>query len=251
MGSSIGGLEVTTVIDHAWLARMAAGEEPEAMPTESPRTPASRPASIDALIDLDQQVDFFLVLDQEDAAIELLSRHLEGSDLASPLPLLRLLEIHRRRGDAAAFARVARSFEQRFGTVPVAWEAAAGHDRGLTAHPAILGRLQSLWPMPQEAMKVLEASLLQRRPADDDFDVTAARELLFLYGIARDLAETAAPDGVDILLPIETGQVVDLPLPELSAFGSTHATATQPVPLDFDLSLPALLDDASELRQAV
>jgi hypothetical protein len=250
MGSSIGGLEVTTVIDNAWLARVAAGEEAETPPAAVAPASTSRPASIDALIDLDQQVDFFLVLGQDDAAIELLSHHLEGFDRAGSLPHLRLLEIHRRRGDTAAFGRVAAAFEQRFGAAAPGWEAAMEPGRGLEDHAALLARLQTLWPMPAEAMKALEASLLQH-PRGGDFDVTTGRELLFLYGIARDLAEAAAGDGVDVLLPLETSPLQAAPRQGLAAVAAARPATTQPAPLDFDLSLPALLDDASELRQAI
>jgi hypothetical protein len=250
MGSSIGGLEVTTVIDNAWLARVAAGEEAERPPAAIGPAATSRPASIDALIDLDQQVDFFLALGQDDAAIELLSHHLEGFDLAGSLPHLRLLEIHRGRGDSAAFGRVAAAFEQRFGAAAPGWEAAMEQGRGLEDDAALLARLQTLWPMPAEAMKALEASLLQH-PRGGDFDAITGRELLFLYGIARDLAEAAPADGVDVLLPLEASPLQALPRAGLSAIAATQPRATQPAPLDFDLSLPALLDDASELRQAV
>jgi hypothetical protein len=54
--------------------------------------------AVEELIDLEQQAEFFVVLGQDEAAIDLLNGHIDSSGDASPLPYLKLLEIHRRRG---------------------------------------------------------------------------------------------------------------------------------------------------------
>ena len=249
--TSIGGLEVTTVIDNELLARMAAGEDAERSIGEAvlPQQPGS---SVDALIDLDQQVDFLLILGHDDAAIDVLAREIDAPGSMSPLPYQRLLAIHRRRGDRAAFESVAAAFQQRFGTPAPTWETADRPARALQDDPATLEVLQQLWSTPTEAMRAIEAWLLHRQPADDTFELDAYRELLFLYGVARDLAASPVADGVDVLLPLDQPPL-DLPLPDLGVASRGHAQSlpTEPAPLDFDLSLPTLVEAPSELREAV
>jgi len=55
-----------------------------------------------------------------------------------------------------------------------------------------------------------------------------------------------------VLLPLDEPPL-DLPLPELGAtpIARVQSLPTEPAPLDFDLSLPALVEAPSELREAV
>ena len=62
---------------------------------------ASSP-SMEELIDLEQQAEFFVVLGQDEAAMALLESYIENNG-KSPLPYLQLLEIHQRRGDRASY----------------------------------------------------------------------------------------------------------------------------------------------------
>ncbi|MEO7010572.1 MAG: hypothetical protein ABI156_15590, partial [Caldimonas sp.] len=216
--SSIGGLEVTTVIDHALLARMAAGDDSANEPLAATQSRTPHELSIEELIDLEQQVEFFIVLGQDEAAIELLSGTLHGSGAASPLPYFKLLEIYRRRGEEASYARIAEAFQQRFGAFAPTWDAALGLGRSLEDYPQAIARLQQVWTTPVAAMQALDAWLFRRQPADDTFDFGACCELLFLYGIARELSEGQGEGegqrdaDIDLLLPIEHA-AVDLPLP--------------------------------------
>jgi pilus assembly protein FimV len=102
----------------------------------------------------------------------------------------------------------------------------------LEGYPEVMSRLQRAWATPSRAMDLLDASLF-RRDAGPTFDVPAYRELLFLYGMSRDLAERDTGAGVDLLLPIGDSPVC--------AFTSVPATLVQPSPpasfsLDLDVS---------------
>ena len=163
-----------------------------------------REVSVDELIDLEQQADFFGVLGQEDAAIDLLMGHLQGTGGVSPLPYLKLLEIHRRRNERAAYDRVRERFNRRFAAFAPEWEAHSGHDRSLQDYPPVIEQLQKQWATPGQAMETLAALLFQRDVSGQTFDLPAYGELLFLYSLARDLAEHEPPvGGVDLLLPLE------------------------------------------------
>jgi hypothetical protein len=173
-----------------------------------------RPMSADELIDLDQQVEFFVVLGQDDAAVDLLMGHVRSTGGVSPLPYLKLMEIYRRRGERDPYDRIRERFNRRFNAYAVEWdENDPTKERDLEeGFPDVLARVQSLWSAPAEAMAALDGALF-RRNQGPPFDVPAYRDLLFLYGIARDLAERdVRPEGVDLLLPIDSLAItLDLP----------------------------------------
>lgn len=163
-------------------------------------------ASVDELIDLEQQAEFFLVLGEEEAAIDLLVAHLRSSGGASPLPYLKLLEIYHQRGDREAYARIRSRFNQRFNAHAPGADAGPAGGRGLLDYPAVVAALQQHWLQPLDAMAELEAQLY-RRGGGEVFDLPAYRELLLLYAVARDRLRDdgdAAPP-VDLLLPLAAG----------------------------------------------
>jgi hypothetical protein len=173
-----------------------------------------RPMSADELIDLDQQVEFFVVLGQDDAAVDLLMGHVRSTGGVSPLPYLKLMEIYRRRGERDPYDRIRERFNRRFNAYAIEWdENDPSKERDLEeGFPELLARVQSLWSAPAEAMATLDGALF-RRNQGPPFDVPAYRDLLFLYGIARDLAERdVRPEGVDLLLPMEGGFDITLDL---------------------------------------
>jgi hypothetical protein len=159
--------------------------------------------SIDELLDLEQQAEFFIALDQDDAAIDLLVEHLRHTGGGSPLPYLKLLEIHRRRGDHNDYERIRLRFNQRFNAFAPEWELDLHGGRSLQDYPGVLPRLSGVWSQPLEAMAELE-SLMFRKASSELFDLPAYREVLFLYAVARDLLdrESAGSGSVDLLLPL-------------------------------------------------
>jgi hypothetical protein len=175
-----------------------------------PRTTAeeghARDVSIEELIDLEQQAEFFVVLGQDEAAVDLLTEHLRQTGGGSPLPYLKLLEIHRRRGDRGDYEAIRDRFNHRFNAYAPDWTADMQSGRSLEDYPGVIPRLEDVWPRPMEAMAELEA-LLFRKSRGDLFDLPAYREVLFLYALARDLLdrESAGTGDVDLLLPLSGG----------------------------------------------
>jgi hypothetical protein len=163
----------------------------------------SREVSVEELIDLEQQAEFFVVLGQDDAAIDLLVSHVRGSGGTSPLPYLKLLEIYRRRSDRESYERTRSRFNQRFNAYAPDWDSDLQHGRALDAYPQVMERLQHSWPRPLDAMAELGA-LLFRKDGGELFELPAYREVLLLFSLARELLDnqdTRIPD-VDVLLPI-------------------------------------------------
>ncbi len=219
---------------------------------DEPPAPASPPAaprelSVEELMDLEQQAEFFVVLGQDDAAIELLMSHVRTDGGNSPLPYLKLLEIHRRLGDTDAYERIRERFNRRFNAYAPDFAADPQEGKSLVDYPETIERLQSMWPAPARVMQTLDASLFRRNRGDATLDLTAYRELLFLYAVARDLAESVGvppSTGVDLLLPLD--ESTSEPVSRLSAAsGSTPApeyadTATLPVDLNLDANQAAV-----------
>ncbi len=211
-------------------AAEVAGSEAQAEAEQYPAA-ASHAVSVDDIIDLEQQVEFFVVLNEAEAAVRLLMSHLRGSGGFCPLPYLTLLEIHRSGGDRVAYQRLSRRFSQRFSVVAPDWEADPAHGRELQDYPGAVARLQAAWDSPPDAMAELE-NLLLRTDGGELFDLPAYRDVLSLYAVARDLHRLAARQDVDLLLPLGRGYVPAI-------------TARAPI---FDPSAPAPGDHAALIQ---
>lgn len=160
--------------------------------------------SIEELLDLEQQVEFFTVLGQDDAALGLLVEHLRSTGGTYPLPYLKLLEIYRRKGDEESYERTRDRFNQRFNAVAPAWGASPARDRHLEDLPEVLRRIEQVWPRPVDAMALLE-NMLVRTEGGTLLEMSALGEVLFLFTLARDLheQEAGAAGPVDVLLPLD------------------------------------------------
>jgi len=208
-----------------------------------------RELSVEELIDLEQQAEFFVVLGQDEAAIDLLVSHVRSDGGISPLPYLKLLEIYRRRGDRDAYERIRERFNRRFNAYAPDWNSDLQHGRSLEDYPEIIARLNALWPAPAQAMETLDASLFRRNKSDETFDLPAYRELLFLYSIARDLAEHGAHElhgEVDLLLPLVEDEAARQPVTRLVATPVQHDdfahSDMMTMPVDLDISFGGTTD---------
>jgi pilus assembly protein FimV len=228
----------------------------QTLPMPSPVLPAStfrlgalqpaptRDLSIEELIDLEQQAEFFIVLGQDEAAIDLLVEHIRSTGGVSPLPYLKLLEVYRRQGAREGYERTRVRFNQRFNAYAPDWTADPAQGRSLEGYPEVLPQLIQVWPKPLDAMAALEAMLF-RKTDGELFDLPAYRELLFLYAMARDLLdrEAVATGTVDLLLPLaeerdfsNTGPHPYFGLDHDSVFDRQVALDSPTSPVDFDLS---------------
>jgi hypothetical protein len=156
------------------------------------------------------------------------------------LPYLKLLEIYQRLGKRGEYERVQQVFNQRFNAYAPAWESDLQHGHSLEEYPGVVERLQALWTTPSRAMDVLERSLTRPDDQVETFDLPAYRELLFLYAVARDLAEREQQfDAVDLLLPVaESSELGDDAHDEVEPLMATRPIKAQPdARPDFTLDL--------------
>jgi pilus assembly protein FimV len=223
--AAIGGLEVTTVL----------GPEFARPGGDAARAGAAKKGgelSMEELIDLEQQAEFFVVLGQEEAALSLLDGYMRSEGGKSPLPYLQLLELHQRRGDRPAYERVREAFNARFQAFAPEWSDDIHFGRDVEEYPQTIARLQSLWPTPLSAMQALDSLLFRRHASDDTFDFPAYRELLFLYSIARELSGHVETDfgSIDVLLPLEDATIDLTPTtPDAGAFAVDLDVSSWPV----------------------
>jgi hypothetical protein len=208
---------------------------------------------VDELIDLEQQAEFFVVLGDEEAAVDLLMSHLRSTGGTSPLPYLKLLEIHRRHDDRSAYERLRKRFSQRFNAVAPEWEAGPEQGRDLHDYPAVLAALQACWQQPLDAMAELE-NLLFRKRSGELFELPAYRDVLMLFSVARDLhrlVDQPTAD-VDVLLPLAAGDDTALtaPVSLFDTLATGHAEVGSVLedrptaPVDLDLSEPSSAPDS-------
>jgi hypothetical protein len=204
---------------------------------------------IDELIDIEQQAEFFVLLGEELAAIDLLQAHLRQRGGAGPLPYLRLLEICRGRGDREAYELARRHLEERFGAPVPRWGTKAVGGRELQDYPKALAALQSAWPVPRDAMGELE-KLLLHPPGSELLDLQAYLDVLMLYVVARDLDRRGVQEAeaVDVLLPLAQGRdACTTANRQMFAVGGQPAAGPHLVidchaaPVDLDLDQPAVM----------
>jgi hypothetical protein len=182
-------------------AALSSVKRPGDLALDSESQPALWAVSADELIDLEQQVEFFMILGQEESAVGLLVAHLGRSGGASPLPYLRLLEIHQRRNDREAYGRTVARLQRRFGSGAPEWLQPERVDHGLLGDADVVEQMQAAWPSAQKAMAALEALLFPAKGARL-LGLSVYRDALVLYAVARDLHAHEASDTVDLLLPL-------------------------------------------------
>ena len=212
-------------------------------PTARVDDASPRDVSIEELIDIDQQAEFFIALGQDSAAIDMLVAHLRNTGGGSPLTYLKLLEIYRRVGDHDAYERTRTRFNQRYNAYAPQWGADLAQGKALEDYDAVVPRLTQAWTRPLDAMAELEA-LLFRKSRGELFDLPAYRDVLFLYALARDLMdrEPSDADQVDLLLPLDAAARAAMGDMSDMAVGNSRARSDMPAddqptaPLDLDLT---------------
>lgn len=147
-----------------------------------------RSVATEELLDLQQQVEFFISLGQADHAVEVLVNHLSDSHEPSPLAYLDLLKLYHELGRRDEYESLRTEFNRLFRGGAPGFDSYSHSRRGLERYESAMSRIQSLWPRP-EVLDVIERSIFRQEMADQDmvFDLEAYRELLLLYSVAREL----------------------------------------------------------------
>ena len=216
----------------------------------APAAPApSRELSVEELIDLEQQADFFIVLGQDEAAIDLLMSHVRSTGGVSPMPYIKLLEIYRRQGDLSSYERIRERFNRRFNADVPGSEVDPRQGLSVDDYPEILSALIQVWAVPVQAVEQLGQWLARSGAGGPAFDLPAYAELLFLHALARDLAEHDTSEGsIDVLLPLanEHHQPSISTLSATMPFDAGSSAGATSYELDVDLTMPVAHDSQSD-----
>lgn len=148
-----------------------------------------RAVKAEELFDVQQQAEFFMSVGQHDQAVAVLRNHISEDVQTSALVYLDLLNLYHQLKRRSDFDLLRLEFNRMFNTKVPSFDLYTGTSLGLEAYEAALSRIVSLWPTPK-VLEVIEESVF-RKPGDrgEAFDLEAYRELLFLYGIAKEIVQ--------------------------------------------------------------
>ncbi len=158
-----------------------------------------RTVKVPELLDLQQQVDFFISLGKQEQAIALLRRHLVDNVKTSALVYLDLLTLYHQTGNEADFENLRDDFNRVFNMHVAPFRSFGGVAAGTAAYAAVLLRVQAVWPTRQ-VFHILEDALF-RDPGNPAEVLTLEeyRELLLLHAVGREIFDLeAGPSGTGL-----------------------------------------------------
>jgi hypothetical protein len=178
-----------------------------------PHTP--RAVKAEELFDVQHQAEFFISIGKHEQAVAVLRSHISEEVQTSALVYLDLFSLYHQLKRREDFEALRVEFNRLFNADLPPFESYSGTGQGLEAYQAALSRIVSLWPTPK-VLEVIEESVFRKPGARAEaFGLEAYRELLFLYGIAKEIVQSQPA-------PAEAGEsLLDFDLPSLPAADPT------------------------------
>jgi pilus assembly protein FimV len=186
---------------------------------DTPRSPDTVPAALDGvqsfsvepILDIRQQAEFFVSLGQTDRALHILKKQIDGASQPNPLIFLDLLSLQHSLGLKPDFRDSRNAFNRHFtGAVP---EFAAFNTEGkdLLEYPEVLDRLVLDWPGPK-SLSLLNGWIVRthKGAGHTSFDLAAFRDLLLLHAVAEEIAEEAPADAPEPPTEVSVSAVPDI-----------------------------------------
>ncbi len=139
-----------------------------------------------ALLDLQQQAEFFVTLGNSTTAIEVLEKRIRQNPEDCPLLYLQLLQIANQHNLKTDFRQYREECMQWFNVEVPEFALFRHAGRSLEDYPELLTHITRLWPSAK-VMDVLETCALYDPQSQiaDRFDMAAFRDLIVLHGVAR------------------------------------------------------------------
>lgn len=151
-----------------------------------------RTVRVPELFDLQQQVEFFTSLGQNEKAIALLRKHLVDNVKTSALVYLDLLDLYHRTGNKEDYEVLRADFNRVFKGSIAPFDGYTPGGFGAAAHEAALARIQAVWPTRQVFDVIDDALFREPGNAADLLGMEAYHDLLLLHGVAREIIELEA-----------------------------------------------------------
>ena len=209
-----------------------------------------RHISVEQILDIRQQAEFFVSLGQTERALQILKKQIAESFEPNPLVYLDLITLYHALGMKTEFRECREMFHLLFNGVIPDFPAfnREGHD--LEAYPDVLTTLVPLWPR-REALAFLSACIFHDEKAQPRFtyDLAAFRDLLLLHALVEvPVTDQPVPAGAS-LAAVATPMVGAAQAPELGNAPltvSTEGSVSRLLDLDFsdlgDFSAPPSKD---------
>ncbi len=154
-----------------------------------------RTVRVPEIFDLQQQVEFFSSLGQQNKAIKLLRRHLVDNVKTSALVYLDLLDLYHQTGDRDEYEVLRADFNRVFNTRIAAFDDYTAVGSNVSAYEDVLARIEAVWPK-RRVFDIIDNALF-REPGNpaEVLDLEAYRELLLLHAVAREIIDLQADPG--------------------------------------------------------
>lgn len=177
---------------------------------------SSNRVNAEELFDIQQQADFFLSLGQHDQAIDVLQNHISENLETSAVAYLDLFDIYHKVNKREEFDALRDEFNRVFNAQVPEFDNYGLSSRGLEDYAPAMQRIQALWPSAK-VLDVIEESIFRKPDRDNQpFDLTAYRELMLLYGVAKEISEPHLDGSGE-----ELGVDFDLTSPGSESMGKT------------------------------
>lgn len=212
-------------------------------------TNSIRHISMDPILDVRQQAEFFVSLGQTDRAMSILKKQISESIEPNPLVYLDLVGMYHSLGMKADFRDLRDIFHRLFNGVIPDFPAFNIPGRDLESYPEVVSVLTRLWPR-MDALAFLSACIFhdEQRMSRQTYELIAFKDLLMLHALADAVVDQSSPsyqstmhlefdeNGVAHLIE-ETNQPLvtrslDLDFSSMGAALEDHARP------DFDLTQP-------------
>lgn len=212
----------------------------DAKPVTAPTLPAGTvpPAyrihqiSVEPILDIRQQAEFFVSLGQTDRALRILKKQIAEANEPNPMVYMDLLALYHSLGLKADFREQREAFGQQFNALVPDFPSFNLEGKDLEAYPEVLADLTKRWPGAQ-ALVFLDACIFyspqaQIRPL---FDLAAFRDLLLLHMLAEDMTPDMAVQGAGSMVPVTHPARVPEPMPGVTEPMLEALKLTVPPPL--------------------
>lgn len=151
-----------------------------------------------ALLEVQEEAEFYASIGENDQAIALLEAHIEAHENSSPLAYLELLQLLHRLSRTEAFERTREQFERNFSVQVPGFLGFANKGGDLwNYYPEVLAKIEAAWPS-DAIQPLLRDLILNQEPKAGEsgirFDLAAFDDLLMLYNLAK--STTATERGV-------------------------------------------------------
>jgi hypothetical protein len=199
-----------------------------------------RHISVEPILDIRQQAEFFVSLGQTDRALQILNKQIAESAEPNPLVYLDLITLYHSLGLKTEFRERREAFHRLFNVVIPDFPVFNLEGRDLEAYPEVLANLVSLWPR-MDALAFLSACIFRNTNAlhTGTFDLAAFRDLLLLHAQIEALLSTQ-PAPTQPVQPGQPAEPLELVLMPPVAPPGPVAMATEESPsrmLDLDFSV--------------